>query len=174
MTKTPPRLAMKMTSKMAPLRRSRTPPQGHKLLTRKYDFYDDIMHDLHKFYAYAGFSVSIKRSLNPVKGCRKARFDLVCHKGKMWQSRNTSTMKRGCNWKGQVTAVLADNTKARKWIFEVRHGCTAHNDHEAEDRIAQRFGPEHVAFVAQYLDRPTIANREVARDLRLCFPSIVF
>jgi hypothetical protein len=156
------------------------PPPGHKLLTYQYDSYDALQEDLDDFCASAGFAVVIARSQNKVKGFGYTRFDLVCSKGKgrkpRGHSRHSSTTKRGCEWQGIAKALLGVDGVTRKWRFEVRQGCESHNDHDAQDQstVPQKFTPEQVAFVSQYIDRPLIPNREIGRDLRLRFPNLVF
>ena len=153
------------------------PDASHKLTNGSYDSLDDLLDDLHDYGAMAGFAVYKIRASNYIKGFGASRVDLGCQKGKIQasraHSRNTSTTKRECTWQGTAKALLVNG--ARKWTFHVRSGCESHVNYAAEDfQRTRKFRAEHKAFVVQFLDRPTISNREIATELRRQFPGIIF
>jgi hypothetical protein len=153
------------------------PGTSHKLTNSQYDCLDDLLDDLHDHGAKAGFAVYKMRSNNYIKDFGPSRVDLGCYKGKIQpsraHSRNTSTVKQGCTWQAIAKALLVNGE--RKWTFHIKSGCESHVNHEAKDfQCARRLRTEHKAFVAQYIDRPAVSNREVAVDLRNKFPGIVF
>ena len=59
------------------------PNPSYKLSTNRYNSLDDLLDDLHKYGAAAGFSVCKIRANNYVKDFRPTRIDLGCTKGKI-------------------------------------------------------------------------------------------
>ncbi|KAJ4294809.1 hypothetical protein N0V88_005043 [Collariella sp. IMI 366227] len=132
------------TSTPAPLS---NPPPDHKLLTHLYDSLDELVDDLHEWGAQALFGIT---------------------------GRQSSTTKTGCVWQASAKARACNG---RRWTLEIREG-SAHNHAAAEGRedisTFRKFLPEHTAFVATFVNRPAVTNRQLAEALRNKFPGIVF
>jgi hypothetical protein len=61
--------------------------------------------------------------------------------------------------------------------LEIREGCP-YNHPTAEGRkdiaVYQKFKLEYVAFIATFVNRPAVTNRQLAKAIRNKFPSILF
>ena len=154
------------------------PPPTHKLLTHHYDSLDELVEDLHDWGAQALFGIRKLRANNVLKDFGYTRVDLCCLRDKIRPTkavtgRASSTTKIDCPW--QVTAkALASN--GRKWTLQIRAGTHNHAPTEGREDIAtfRKFRPEHLAFVATFVNRPAVTNRQLAEALRNKFPGILF
>jgi hypothetical protein len=156
------------------------PPPNYKLLNHQYDTLDDLVDDLHNWSAQALFGIKKLRACNPVKGLGYTRVDFYCLRDKIRPSeaftgRTSSTTKTGCSWLVRAKALTSNN---RKWTLEIPEDYVAHNHTPAEGRediaTIRKFKPEHIAFIASFVNRPTITNRQLTEALRNKFPSILF
>ncbi|KAK3363947.1 hypothetical protein B0T25DRAFT_627895, partial [Lasiosphaeria hispida] len=155
------------------------PPPSHRLFTHQYDSFDDLFSELNAWAAAAGFQIRKLRSNNYVKGFGASRIDIGCRQDKIRKSRaishpTTTTIKRGCTWE-LVAKALQKNQ--RKWTLEPVPGREIHTNHPPMDpqfATVTKFRPEFKAFIAQYVDRPAVSNRELLIDMRKQFPSVVF
>lgn len=149
------------------------PAPDDPLLTSQFATIEALEEQLHDFAARAGFSIHRLRVSNKVTGFGYSRIDYACSQNKIQQSkarsRDTSTIKRNCEWQATANA-LASN--GRRWTFEIRPVFGTHN-HET-GVVKRRFSEEHKAFIASFADRPAIKNREIAASLRERFPGIIF
>ena len=152
------------------------PPALHPLLNKHYDSLEAIEHDLFEYGAAAGFRIVRTRSGNPLKGFGYTQVDYACQRGKIRtstaRSREPSTTKLGCPWQASVKAL---HRNGRKWTLELKKGCEGHENHSGDGFNSRPFlSPELKAYIATFLDRPGISNRELAVNLRAQFPEAIW
>lgn len=167
-----------LQSPVAPLS---NPPPGHKLLTHPYDSLAELEGDLRDWAAQALFGIKRKSASNAVKDFGYTRVEFTCLRDKIRASEaivgraSTSTMKMDCSWSAVAKALA---TTGRKWMLEIREGHEDHNHPPAEDREAiptlRKFGPEHKAFIATFINRPGVSNRQISEAFEKRFPNIKF
>jgi hypothetical protein len=143
-----------------------------------YDSLDELVDDLHDWGAQALFGIRKLRVNNKVDSFGYTRVDFCCLKDKIRPSesvagRKTSTTKTGCSWQATAKA-LASN--GRKWTLEIRDSTHNHTAAEGREDIPtlRKFKPEYIAFVATFVNRPAVTNRQLAEAIRNKFPAILF
>lgn len=146
------------------------PPLDHPLVTQQYDSLDALVEDLHEWGAQALFGIRRLCANNYVKGFGYTRVDFCCSRDKIrpcesFTRRQSSTTKTRCLWLA-TTKALASND--RKWSSQIREGIYNHSAAEGREAIPSlhQFKPEHVAFVAIFVNRHAVTNRQVAEAIR--------
>lgn len=94
---------------------------------------------------------------NGVKPLREA---FRWRKRKLFSWRRVKTIAGNAARKSTAKALSSNN---RLWTFQIREGPGEHQNHPPSTApTVKKFTDEQKAFVAAYLERPSVPNREVA------------